>query len=307
MCRILIYKGIYTNIKKLLWLPNNSLFKQSFKEPYTPFLKEPNYRNHSINVDGSGIAWFTDQYDDPCIYKTTKPPWDDLNLLNLCKYVDTFLLFSHIRGIKPFSKYSIVHDYNSHPFNYKNLLWMHNGDIENLLNIKKYIYSNVDNEFLLNIKGNTDSEYCFALFLNFLKKLNANIMVNKVIYFSIDNLKKAMELTIYKVNELTNSNCSSLNFFFTDGKSIICSRYLNSFIEDPPSLYYSIGKEFIYDSKKNIIKDVNKSKDCVIISSEPLYQKKEDWNLIKKNVIMSVNENNEIDFKNLNTNNFLSE
>lgn len=301
MCRILIYKGNFINIKKLLWLPNNSLMKQSYNDPYTPYLDEPNYRNHHINVDGSGIAWYTDQYDTPCIYKTIKPPWDDLNLLNLCGYVESFLLFSHIRGIKPFSKNSIVHDYNCHPFSYKNLLWMHNGDIENILDIKKFIYSNIDDEFLINIKGNTDSEYCFAIFLNYLKKKNNTLMNNKSIYYSISDLTDAMRLTIYKVNQLTKSISSSMNFFFTDGNTIIASRYLNSINEDPPSLYYSTGSEYIYNSKKEkaYINDANNSKKCIIIASEPIHNKKEDWNLIPKNIIVSVDENNDINFTNL--------
>lgn len=298
MCRILIYKGNFINIKKLLWLPENSLIKQSFKEPFTPFLEKPNIRNHALNVDGSGLAWYNDIYDVPCVYKSTKPPWDDHNLLNLCEFVETFLLFSHIRGIKPFSKYSIVHDYNCHPFQYKNILWMHNGDIENVLQLKKYIYSNVDDKFL-NIKGNTDTEYCFSIFLNYLNIFNNNLMKEKSIFFDIGYLKEAMLLTIKKINELTKSCESSLNFSITDGVSIISTRYINSDTEEPPSLYYSRGSEYIYNSKKKdaFVKEANTNNNCILISSEPIHNKKDDWNLIKKNTIISVNDKNDIEFE----------
>ena len=97
-----------------------------------------------------------------------------------------------------------------------------------------------------------------------------------------------------------------MNFSITDGESIISTRYINSESEDPPSLYYSMGSEYIYNSKRNnaFVKDANYSNNCILISSEPIHNKKEDWNLIKKNTIMTVNDKNEIEFDKINIDNF---
>ena len=122
-------------------------------------------------------------------------------------------------------------------------------------------------------------------------------MNSKNITLTTNILKDALSKTILKINEITNSKNSSMNFFCTDGNSIIASRYLNSNLEDPPSLYYSFGSEFKYNSnKKSFIKDALCNKDCVIISSEPIHEKEDDWFLIDKNIIISVDENNNIIF-----------
>ena len=49
---------------------------------------------------------------------------------------------------------------------------MHNGQIKNFNDIKKNIVSNIDSDILSSIKGNTDSEYCFGMYLTLLKKYN---------------------------------------------------------------------------------------------------------------------------------------
>ena len=64
----------------------------------------------------------------------------------------------------------------------------------------------------------------------------------------------------------------SMNFAFTDGNTIICTRYINN-DEEPPSLYYRI---------------LNNN---IIISSEPV-DYDENWIYIKKNSIISYYNNN---------------
>ena len=58
MCRWLIYSGEKTDLKSILWTPSNSIFKQTYKKPYTPFVTKLNKRDHPINVDGFGIVWY---------------------------------------------------------------------------------------------------------------------------------------------------------------------------------------------------------------------------------------------------------
>ena len=95
MCRLFIYKGPKYKIKDLIWLPWNSILKQSFKEPYTPHQNIPNPRDHPINVDGFGMCWYCEE-NKACLYTNTMPPWNDFNLLNLTQYIETHLFFSQL-------------------------------------------------------------------------------------------------------------------------------------------------------------------------------------------------------------------
>ena len=288
MCRLFIYKGDTELIKNLLWLPWHSLLKQSFREPFTPLTEYPNPRDHHINVDGFGLCWYKKNITTPCLYVNTMPPWNDRNLLNLSNYINTDLFFAHVRGIKPFTKNTFVHEYNCHPFCYKNISWMHNGDISTPILLKKYVFENLSNELLVNIKGNTDSEYAFHLFLNqLLKKTNQNL----------SNIKKweiSLKETIKIIDKLT-KGVSSMNFCVTDGTIIVCSRYISINInnEKPPSMYISTGEEYITNTNCSYMKE-SKINNCVIISSEPIDNNIVGWKLVPQNTILSVDNSNKI-------------
>ena len=279
MCRWFVYYGDKENIINLLFIPKNSLIKQSYKKPYSPMLKEFNIRDHQVNVDGFGIGWYFNDNIEPCKFLSIKPPWNDVNFYNLSKCISTNLLFGHIRAIKPFSK-SIVHEYNCHPFSHKNFLFMHNGDISNFSFLKKKLVTYLKDDIYLNLKGNTDSEFCFAIFLNLLKSNK----YNNGGYLQPYYFKKLILRTIKKILSLSlNQNkdaINSLNFAVTDGQTIICTRYLN-IDNEPPSLYYCI------------------TDDNVSISSEPIHFNDKNYKLLDKNNIILIKKNKKIEISNI--------
>ena len=90
-------------------------------------------------------------------------------------------------------------------------------------------------------------------------------------------------MTLIKIIiSLNNNKTSSFNLALTDGKSIICTRYINSDDEDPPSLY------------------IKQQNGQVYIASEPLYTEETDWKLISKNTAILINENKDIDYQKIN-------
>tara|TARA_B110000208_G_C11655835_1_gene389760 strand:+ start:34 stop:837 length:804 start_codon:yes stop_codon:yes gene_type:complete len=259
MCRLFIYSGNSILLKDILYNQKHSIFKQSFHKKFTPLLKELNIRDHELNIDGFGVIWYHNNINNPCLYTSLKTPWCDYNLKRLSNILESTLIFAHVRGIKPFSKNYLVHEYNCHPFIYKNYSFMHNGDISNFNSMKKDIINKLNDNIFQLIKGNTDSEYIFALLINELDNNN-----NKNYSIIIKNIIKY--LTSFK-------NTMSLNLAFTDGETIVCTRFINSDLEEPPSIYYK------------------KCKDNIIISSEPI-DYKDDWVLIKKNSILIYNNKN---------------
>ena len=264
MCRFFVYIGKNVILKQILWNPENSILKQSYKMTYTPEVLE-NRRNHLVNVDGFGILWYKKD-NLPYLYKSLKTPWSDLNMLEITKCINSKYIFSHVRAIKPGNNKNYVNEYNCHPFRIKNYCWMHNGNICRKENLLDYIRKNVDIELMQKIKGNTDSEYCFIIFLHFLKKGINNI--------SFKLMQNCMIDTINKILNLVNNDICSLNFCVSNKKITICTRYINS-IEDPPSLYY-----------------FSKNKE-IIISSEPIYKNKK-WILVPRNSMITITKTKKI-------------
>jgi len=266
MCRWFIYFGDKVLLKDILFTSKHLIIKQSYQKKFTPFLDEPNKRDHEVNVDGFGVGWYVGKKKDLCLYTSTKPPWNDQNLYRISEYLKTNRVFAHIRAIKPFSN-SIVHEFNCHPFIHKNLMFMHNGDIQNFINFKKDIIMNLKEDIFKLSKGGTDSEFAFLLLLNqFDKKI-----IDNGGYIRKERIKECI-LNIINTFIEYNKNPMSMNFAFTDGKTIICTRFINSDEDNPPSLYY---------------KQISSG---IAISSEPI-DYHDGWNIIEKNNILVYNNN----------------
>ena len=268
MCRFFIYIGDSIKLNKL-FKPTNSILKQSIHTPFTPFQMN-NQRDHCINGDGFGICWRKDS--KIYFYKSIKPPWNDCNILNLSDYIESDLFLCHIRAVKPFVRQPCVNEQNCHPFIYKNLSWMHNGQINNKEVLCKYLYDNCSLDLLKHIKGTTDSEYCFFIFIYLLEEEKKNNVLN--VPLSIINImKECIKIIISLVDDIV-----SLNFSIYDGTRILCTRYINSNDENPPSLYYS----------KNL--DIGCKNNNIIISSEPITINDSEWIIIPKNNLILVTD-----------------
>ena len=119
MCRFFIYfSDIETNIKDQLWCHSHSIFKQSYKGVYTPGL-DWTPRNVRIHLDGFGVGWYYEKYNTPSVYISTKTPWSDVNILNITKYIESKVIIAHIRSIKQSDIIPVIHEFNCHPFQYK--------------------------------------------------------------------------------------------------------------------------------------------------------------------------------------------
>jgi glutamine amidotransferase len=166
-------------------------------------------------------------------------------------------------------------------------MWMHNGGVGAWSKIKKHLAMGLDDRWFNFVKGGTDSEWAFAVFLHCLsskgidpeKALPPGGLGHAV-------LREAMLETIARINKLIarvpedqlepGERISLLNFAVTDGHSVICTRYVNSKVDAPASLFWSSGtcwKEG--EEQKDGIKNYkmerrDKGADIVLVASEPL-------------------------------------
>ena len=105
----------------------------------------------SINGDGFGLGWYgddlsTDPY--PCLYRSTRPAWNDENLIQLSAKINSRLLFAHVRAASPGSP---VTERLCHPFRFGKYLFMHNGNVGGFNLIRRPLMDSLKDDILHHI------------------------------------------------------------------------------------------------------------------------------------------------------------
>ncbi len=153
MCRWLAYSGSPIRIEELLYQPTHSLIDQSLHSELGA---------ETTNGDGFGIGWYG-VGDTPAVFHSVEPAWNDRNLREIARHVESPLVFAHIRA----SSGSPVQQTNCHPFRHGRWLWMHNGLIRDFAAVKRDLVFAVDASLYPQIEGSADSEVLFFLALTF--------------------------------------------------------------------------------------------------------------------------------------------
>ena len=276
MCRFFAYKGNPVLLKDLLITPGHSILKQSY---------EAKERKEPLNGDGFGIGWYNYAIDkSPAVFKEITPAWSNRNLMELSSKIVSGQIFAHVRAA---TEGLSVNELNCHPFKYKNLLWMHNGKVNAFIRIKRRMLDEIQEHFFERIEGNTDSEYAFALFLSILNP-------DQNACYTHEDMVHALRLTIKKIIELNKGfdGYSSLNFAVTDGTNFVFSRHTNNPDKNPPTLYYTYGKEFTIQGTQIKITDKT-GQNFFMVASEAVDNQNEEWFEIPKNHIFSINNKSE--------------
>jgi Predicted glutamine amidotransferase len=149
----MVYSGGPILVEDLLFKPKYSLIEQSLHSRMGAT---------TTNGDGFGIGWYGDR-QEPAIFKSVDPAWNDANLRELTSQVRTPLLFAHVRA----STGTPVQRSNCHPFRHGEWLWMHNGAVSGFHELKRDLLFTVDPSLYPDIEGSTDSEALFFLALTF--------------------------------------------------------------------------------------------------------------------------------------------
>lgn len=278
MCRFVIYKGTSpVQLCHLLTRPCHSIINQAFDSRLRIDRRRP------INGDGFGVGWYDSVHDEelgsqPCIFTSVTPAWNNVNLVRLAEKIKSPLVFAHVRAT---TAGSLSLD-NCHPFVHGKLMFMHNGGIADFPRIKRKIQQTLPDEIFNVVKGNTDSEWAFALLLSKLPDANAHS-------FTTNTLKQAMLDTIAHLNALAEEagieEPSLMNFCVTDGESVIVTRYISSRQDEAASLWFSSGTTFSEYAPGGHYKmsKADKRENIIMIASEPLTFEKADWMEIKTN------------------------
>lgn len=260
MCRFAVYMWEEILLQDIIISPKHSIIDQS---------KHSLERESPLNGDGFWIAWYKPVIQDtPAVFKDISPAWNNKNLHSLASVTSSHLFMAHIRDA---SHSMPVIFPNNHPFVYKNYSFMHNGYISDFEKIKKQIADSLEEEYFLQIHGNTDSEYFFALLLQNISKTVATNPSEILIHA----LKYTIDIIADFLGQHNISKEYMLNTIISDGNIIAWSRFHSQWINGLNSLYY---------------RETNTS---IIVSSEPLSDT-DVWIQVPENHLFSIDTNKKI-------------
>ena len=155
MCRWLAYCGEPLRPSELILHPQHSLVAQSLDSPLGA---------ETVNGDGFGFGWYPKDPqgdNDPGLFRSIEPAWNDQNLRELTQAIESPLFFSHVRAAAG----PPIQQTNCHPFRFGSWLFMHNGAIAEFGSVKRDLTFAVDPSLYPHLEGTTDSEVLFYLAL----------------------------------------------------------------------------------------------------------------------------------------------
>ncbi|HET7363421.1 MAG TPA: class II glutamine amidotransferase [Burkholderiales bacterium] len=281
MCRALLYLGKPVLLDNLLFQPDSALVRQSYM---------PKMLN-LLNLAGFGLrAWDPASHrpEQPFFYGSSSLPVFDRNLKNLAEKVRAGCVLAHVRGVA----YSTAVDIslqNVHPFQFEGLPWAlaHNGDLAGMHDMKRLLAPHVKREFLPRIRGTTDSEWVYALFVSQLSDPAGPASEEQV--FS------ALEATLGIIRRareaLGIAHSSSVNLFIANGEQLAALRYCFDFgcyrTDDPGkvheanltflSLWYTLGRDYGLHEGEWKMTGGAEHADSILVASEPLTRDTSSW------------------------------
>jgi predicted glutamine amidotransferase len=281
MCRALLYLGEPVLLDNLLFQPDSALVRQSYM---------PKMLN-TLNLAGFGLrAWDRGSHEPekPFFYGSPSLPVFDRNLKNLAEKVRAACVLAHVRGVAYSSSVEISLQ-NVHPFQFDGVPWAlaHNGDLFGMDQMKPRLLAHIDPRFVSGIRGTTDSEWIYALFVSQLPQPEAP--ASEEVVFTA--LERTLSILREVRAELGVSVSSSVNLFIANGQQLAALRYCFDFGRYPTdslervheanlsflSLWYTLGRNYaVHDDEWKMTGGAERA-DSILVASEPLTRDTSSW------------------------------
>ncbi len=247
MCRWLAYSGAPLYLEELIFKPEHSLIDQSLssRSLHTP-----------TSGDGFGIGWYGGRRY-PGLYRSVQPAWNNENLRDLAAQIEAPMFLAHVRA----ATLGSIQRSNSHPFRYRQWLFMHNGLIADFPRIRRTLMLAIHPDLFPLIRGSADSEVMFYLALTFGLMENPIPAVARMVGF-VEQV--AAEAGVEDVLQMT--------LGISEGTRIIGVRY--STCGESRTLYHSRGIEALHELRPEVVRF---SADARAVVSEPLSELTDFW------------------------------
>ncbi len=255
MCRFTLYLGPPLRMAELVTEPVHSLIRQS---------KQSRERVEPMNADGFGVAWWAPALSDrPAVYRSIQPAWNDRNLEDLARVIESQCILAHVRAATAGS--SISED-NCHPFRRGPIAFMHNGELGGIARVRRPLLKNLSDASFESIRGTTDSEVIFAVFLDRLTACKETDPAEALRTATRETLGEVSRLA----RELVPDANNTMNLALADGANAVVTRFTDGTDDTAQSLYVNSGRRLVCRDGQSRMLEPERGEGAVVVSSERL-------------------------------------
>jgi len=201
MCRLFGFRSnLPARVHRSLISEKNSLRKQSIEHP-----------------DGWGIAYY-DRGAIPEVAHGLGPAHSDPEFERVSNLLSSHAVLAHVR----LASVGGVHRCNAHPFLHGAWAFAHNGTVTDFQQHQAALEAEIDVSFRSCIRGETDSERCFYIFMTRLRALACSDEL-----VDAPAMATALAQTLAVVSRITDrpgGKPSSMNFMVTNGRMLGATR-----------------------------------------------------------------------------------
>jgi predicted glutamine amidotransferase len=222
--------------------------------------------------DGWGIAAYGVE-PRPRVAHGVGPAHSDPDFHRVSSLVSSHTVVAHVR----LASVGAVELRNSHPFLYGGWSFVHNGTLKNYDRHKTALEALIREDLRGNIRGTTDSERCFHIFLT---RLSARCSLDGPV--RLEDVASSLAETMTLVGEVTDESSqerSAMNFLVTNGEVMVATRRRRTlFISDGSRSAGGRSALFQHGAKL----------DQLIIASEALCGNHTAWNEVSEEEVVGV-------------------
>jgi len=264
MCRFTLYLGPPVRLSTFLTEPKHSLIHQSY---------HAEERAEPLNADGFGIGWYAPRLSsEPAVFHQITPAWNNRNLSSMARVISSPCVMAHIRAASPGSDVNLA---NCHPFAHGEFLLMHNGRIGAFRKIRRRLLEGLTDEAFDVVKGSTDTEHLFAVFVDELvrngRPVDSGAPTDGAGARELaDRLVAAMRRVLALAHAEGSGASSFLNVAVSDGRHAAVSRFTDDTTEGAETLYYLHGELYEPTGRSFPERRRGDEGEAVVVSSERL-------------------------------------
>lgn len=198
------------------------------RSPFTPETSAPG----AEAVDGFGVGWYVPELSHhPALVRVTGPPWHDTNLRNVAAVSLSPCVVAHARAA---SREVPATDTNCQPFGHLRLLFAHAGRVGGFHRVRRAFLESLSNEAFSMMRGTTDSEMVFGLYLDLLwarQEVDAHLRLAAA-------LNEMAWRIVATLQEKAPGEGLRLNVALSDGEHLVACRFSWNEERPPDPLYY---------------------------------------------------------------------
>lgn len=281
MSRFAAYLGPPIPLDWLVTRPARPLVQHTYR---------PQDSQQPHNADGFGVAWYAPAVrEEPGVYHTVVPAWCDRNLGSLVQVVESPAVVAHVRGSRGASA---VTEANCHPFTYGPLSFVHNGSLAHFAKLRRTLLDELSDRAFESIRGSTDSEHLFAMFLDRYHERDAD--EDGAVRLT-ETLKETLADVAILLAQHEVKAPSSLNLAVTDGNHLVAIRRSTGSLASAEPLYLHRHRALVWDEQHGCrLVDAGPGDEAVLIASEPLTADG-SWERVQQDFIIQVDADRSVE------------